>query len=351
MTRDARLWGLVCVFTLLLGVACGGGGDDEGGPSGPVDLNDSYAVTITNMTSLPILGVDFEMSGDDHTVEVSHLPGMSGVLDLGPRSWTFDDDSSIVVDTDAGTDPLLGEFTLSVTTPLVVPYDAPPTSGALRVDTLSFYAVVTFTATGVDLSVDGGAATSYSLGDFEDLSEDGSASTAEQTSSFAVQVLHFLVERYDAVVDLLEAIQDTSDLEEGFNPRPLTGATWPSGYTLVPDTIDNPGTGSLGWNDRDLSDDVNTGDDLSWGLWEFRPHSDAEWMYDGGMSFRNLVANIDGSGTVVSVGFFDALGREGGVIHDGMRIRQVNVDDGSMTVTEEGMLELAGGFEVQLNPP
>jgi hypothetical protein len=107
----------------------------------------------------------------------------------------------------------------------------------------------------------------------------------------------------------------------------------------------------LGWNDRDFSEGVNSGDDLSWGLWDCRPYTDVEWMYDGGTTFQNLVESVDGSNTVRSVGFAPSGGREGGVFHDGMHIEEMEVDDGAMTVSVDSTLILSGAFTFVLTAP
>jgi len=335
------------VAIVLLGAPACGGGDGGGGSSQTtlVPLYDVYKFSVWN-NAAPPFGAAFQMGTGDHALQVSHVPtSVKGTFDTRNGQWNLTADTKYDIDTDVGPDALFGTFAITVTVDVVFPADAPPSSGQITIENAAFAAHIQFDSGGIELEIDGGGQVFLSFQALEDYLEDPFASVEQKTVAFAMEVLRFLIERYDHVIDVLFSLRNTDDLENGFNPRPGTCAPWPAGYALVPDTIQNPGETSLLWDDRDSSDSVNDGDDFTLWLWDCRPTADADFMYGCALEFRWLKKFVE-LGLLYSVGFAPVLARDGGVYFDGFQIHQVDIDDMALTVTRGSVIELNGAFAI-----
>lgn len=355
------LWLLpVSVFAVLTIVATGGGGggDDGIGPiddvdPGPVNLLPSYNFFITNLPGDNLLTVQ-SPPGDPIPFAVSmDIDGLlANTLDISVNannevtflsfvaraSSRFD-----LIVTSGGLDPLDGTIAVILTEDLTFDViGAPPTSGAFNVIIPTETVAVTIVAGGVQLSLNGGEAVSYTWDEFENLFDDDAQETWLRRASLAGGAFEFLYGYFFDIADILdelELVTLTNPLVE--NCDMFTGSP--------PDGILAQGEISVTWTG---SGELSPGDDFSWEFnqcWFDDLNDVTDELFDGTVLLQDYTETIDfNTNTLIGIGFGSLSGEPGGVIFD-LTVSETFENNGVFTISDT--MAISGGFAMNIQSP
>jgi hypothetical protein len=351
----------VSVFAVLTIVATGGGGggDDSGGSiggddPGPVSLLPTYNFFLTNLQGDNLLtvqrpggaiGIAFSVSFDidgllANTVDISvnannEVTFLSYAARAGSR---FD-----LIVASGAVDPLEGTVTVNLTEDLTFDViGAPPTSGAFDVVFLFETVSVTVVAGGVQLSLNGGEAVSYTWDEFGNLFDDDAQETWLRRASLAGGAIEFLYEYFFNVADILDELELatlTNPLVESCDM--FTGSP-PDGVLAQGEiTVTWTGTGEL-----------SPGDDFNWQFnqcWIDEPNDATDDLLDGTVLLENYTETVDfNTNTLFEIGFGGLSGQPGGVIFD-LTVSETVENNGVFTI--DNSVTIFGGFAMIIQSP
>jgi hypothetical protein len=223
-SRWRTLWLIpVSVFAVFTIVATGGGGGgDDGGGSigdvdpGPVNILPTYNFFLTNLqeadgglltASLGSgLTVSIDIDGllaNSIDVSVNASNEVTFLSYVARRSSRFD-----LVVSSGGLLPLDGTIAVILTEDLTFDViGTPPTSGAFDVVIPAETITVTVVAGGVELSLNGGVAVSYTWDELANLLDDEAQEVWLRRASLAVGAAEFLYEYFFNVADILDELE------------------------------------------------------------------------------------------------------------------------------------------------
>lgn len=350
----------VSLFAVLTIVATGGGGGDGGGgpiddgDSGPVNLLPTYNFFLANLADGSLLtvqrpgaaiGVAFAVSFDidgllANTVDISvnasnEVSFLSYVARAGSR---FD-----LIVTSGAVDPLEGTIAVIFTEDLTFDtIGAPPTSGAFNVVIPAETIGVTVVAGGVQLSLNGGQAVSYTWEQFGNLFDDDAEEVWLRRASLAGGALAFLYEYFFNVADILDELE-LATLTNPFveSCDMFTGSP--------PDGVLAQGEITVTWTG---SGELSPGDDFSWDFnqcWLDEPGDPADDLLDGTLLLENYAETVDfGTNTLFEIGFGGLSGQPGGVIFD-LAVSETFENNGVFSISD--VTTISGGFVMIIQAP
>ena len=350
----------VSVFAVLTIVATGGdGGGDGGGGSidvvdpGPVNLLPTYNFFLTNLSSpessfltvslasginvsfdidgLLANSVDISVDANNEVTFLSYVARAGSSFDLLVMSML--------------TSPLDARIAVTVTEDLTFDViGAPPATGAFDVVISSNTIGVAVVDDGVELSLNGGEAVSYTWDELANLLDDESQELWLRRTSLAVGAADFLYGYFFDVADILddlELITLTNPLVESCDM--FTGS--PPVGVLAQGEVSVTWTGS-----GELSD----GDDFNWEFnqcWFDEPNSVTDELLDGTVLLENYTETIDfNTNTLFEIGFGGLSGQPGGVIFD-LTVSETVEDNGVFTISAEDVISIWGGFAMIIQAP
>ena len=351
----------VSIFAVLTIVATGGGGggDDGGGliddvDPGPVNLLPTYNFFLTNLSDGSLLtvqrsgggiGVPFTVSIDidgllANTVDISVFDiNEVSFLSYAARAGSGFD----LIVTSGAQDPLEGTIAVTLTEDLT--FDVvgePPASGAFTVVTPTESVTVTVVAGGVELSLDGGAAVSYTWDEFASLLDDEAQETWLRRASLAGGALEFLYGYFFDVADILDELELVTLSNPMVESCDMFTGTPPDGV-LAQGEISVTWTGS-----GELSD----GDDFTWEFnqcWFDDMFSTTDELLDGTVLLQDYTETINfDTNTLFEIGFGGLSGQPGGVIFD-LTVSETVEDGGVFTISD--VFVITGGFAMIIQAP
>ena len=350
----------VSVFAVLTIVATGGGGgDDDGGglvddvDPGTVNLLPSYNFFLTNLsdtsssllTASLAIGINVSIDIDGllaNSVDISvdannEVTFLSYVARAGSR---FD-----LLVMSMGASPLDARIMVTLTEDLTFDViGAPPASGAFDVVVPFGTVSVTVVADGVELSLNGAEAVSYTWDELANLLDDESQELWLRHASLAVGAADFLYGYFFDVADILdelELVALTNPLVESCDM--FTGSP--------PDGVLAQGEITVTWTG---SGELSDGDDFTWEFnqcWFDEPFSITDELLDGTVLLENYTETIDfDTNTLFEIGFGGLSGQPGGVIFD-LTVSETVEDNGVFTISAEDVIRIWGGFAMIIQAP
>ncbi|MDJ0698834.1 MAG: hypothetical protein QNJ07_03175 [Woeseiaceae bacterium] len=331
-------------------VGCGGGSDDA---AEVPDIPDPPPTILSNY--------DFEIGGvqpgTDMTVDVggqfqvgmdlgNTLLGSVNLQVISPTNVSFldfvTDAGSTMTVTVAGTKTNLdGQFTVNVTTAVIADFDDEPTSGVFEVVTAADTTTVTFVTNGVEMSLDGAAAVSFTWEEYDDLLDDPLAETWQRRASLAGGAFSFIFDRVFEIAELLD------DLERTESPNPIVTAcdsfpgTPPPGVLLQGEhVLTRLGSG----------EDLSPGDVFDWtftNCW----NASSNTLIDSFVQMQNYIEVIDSSNTLTRIGFAPDNSVGGGVLYFDWSVAETEEIQGVFTIDLLDRIEVNGGFSMVFTQP
>lgn len=313
---DARRPGYLVflLFVPLVALACGGGGDDVVDDTEPVILA-QYRFSVIGQQGGLSVSLDEGVLGLDP--DPGRGPGLTGTYTVATGGIVLATGSFFeILD---GAEVLLGDVDVEIVEDLTIPVDGPPTSGALLMtwgETL-VRADVTSAPPGVNISVDGGAATYYDWDALEDALDAGAmAPTEVAVAGLASGGVRVMIELMGMVVESFDLIDD--DLIY-YNPFTVYGDGFAPTH-VAPPGVEDPGFFTLGWDDAPGAgfDEVGPGDSFEWNFWDYwedDPFEDYDDFYVGRILLENFTEVLDANDRLVRIGF-EPSAQPGGVTFD-----------------------------------
>jgi hypothetical protein len=348
------------VFAVLTIVATGGGGgDDDGGgliddvDPGAVNLLPTYNFFLTNLSSpesslLTVslasgINVSFDIDGLlANSVDIS-VDGNNEVTFLSYIARATSSFNLVVMS--MGASPLDARIAVTLTEDLTFDVvGAPPATGAFDIVISTDRISVTVVADGVELSLNGGEAVSYTWDELANLLDDESQELWLRHASLAVGAADFLYGYFFDVADILDELELvvlTNPLVESCDM--FTGS--PPNGVLAQGEISVTWTGS-----GELSD----GDDFTWDFnqcWFDEPFSTTDELLDGTVLLENYTETVDfNTNTLFEIGFGGLSGQPGGVIFD-LTVSETVENNGVFTIAAEDVISIWGGFAMIIQAP
>lgn len=349
---------LFAVLTIVATGGGGGGGDDGGGliddvDPGPVNILPTYNFFLTNLQEADG-GLLTASLGSGLTVAIDIDGLLANSIDVGVNASNEVTFLSYVARTSSRFDlvvssggllPLDGTIAVILTEDLVFDViGAPPTSGALDVVIPAETVTVTVVVDGVQLSLNGGEAVSYTWDQLANLLDDEAQESWLRRASLAVGAAEFLYEYFFNVADILDELELatlTNPLIEGCDM--FTG-TPPAGV-LAQGEITVTWTGS-----GELSD----GDDFIWDFnqcWFDEANDVTDELLNGTVLLQDYTETINfDTNTLFEIGFGGLGGQPGGVIFD-LTVSETVEDNGVFTISPEDVITITGGFAMIIQAP
>jgi hypothetical protein len=360
-SRWRTLWLIpVSVFAVFTIVATGGGGGgDDGGGSigdvdpGPVNILPTYNFFLTNLqeadgglltASLGSgLTVSIDIDGllaNSIDVSVNASNEVTFLSYVARRSSRFD-----LVVSSGDLLPLDGTIAVILTEDLTFDViGTPPTSGAFDVVIPAETITVTVVAGGVELSLNGGEAVSYTWEELANLLDDEAQEVWLRRASLAVGAAEFLYEYFFNVADILDELELATLTNPLVESCDMFTGTPPAGV-LAQGEITVTWTGS-----GELSD----GDDFTWDFnqcWFDEPNDVTDELLDGTVLLENYTETVNfDTNTLFEIGFGGLSGQPGGVIFD-LTVSETVEDNGVFTIAADDIITITGGFAMIIQAP
>ena len=171
-------------------------------------------------------------------------------------------------------------------------------------------------------------------------------------ASFANNILRFLYEQGDLVVQTLEFIGANSDIMEAIGTVEESCDVYP--VNRPPNiAVADPGLSTVGWFDRDNDTSISSGDrvDLDFfECWVDEENDPDARFYNRGITFNNYI-EVQSGNVITRVGFESPDGIAAGMVFNFLEITET-VDDGVNTViSSDNTLTVSGGFSMVFTAP
>ena len=345
-SKRSRILLLVPIAALgaLSIIATGGGGGDggNGGNGGgyvPPTILTSYNFEIG--ATLPQGGLEVDASDFQVNVIFGNTILGSVDLDVGANSqvtflsYVVDEGSTFDVIVSQSQTGLDGTFTVTMTAALNTEVGAPPTSGTFDVVAGAETATVNIVANGVELSLNGGAATFYTWDDYDNMLGNPMAETWQQRAALAGNAMSFVFNLMFKVADKLDEL-DASVLNPVATSCDMFDATPPDGVLAQGENV-------LTW--------LGPGDELIPGAefeWDFTDcwYADESDLANGFIQFANYIEEIDANNRLTRIGFAPNNDVNGGIGFYGWTLSETNLDQGVYTIDPANDLTLNGEFSL-----
>ena len=344
MNRLVSLFSVIFSAAVVCGVISCGGGGGEDTVDDDIRILDEYQYSLVTLSNTIYAGFTRSEGTTAYAHSISIFfpgDGLSGTYNHVSGTLTLtDESSSINVNTDLGLDPLLGSFTIIVTQTFTLPDDGFPTSGEMEIGSLAGDVITArFNSNaggagvpGMDILYDDDnedpsntviGPIGYSWSDFEELFGSDAAETFEQKASLSFNLIDFVFEQMDYVLEAFGMIDDNEEILQTVNPvttmcDAFSGNVPP--ITMRPEGVPDQGTMDFQWIDvlgGETTGEVGPGDDfiMSFSDCWVNDHGDEyDDLIDGNLEFTgyiDVVEVVDDVETLTMIGFeeiaFDKL--------------------------------------------
>ena len=320
----------------------GGGGNGNGGNGSgdiPPTILTSYNFEIG--ATLPQGGLEVDASAFLVNIIFGDTILGSVSLDVGANSqvtflsYVVDEGSTFDVIVSQSQTALDGTFTVTMTAALNTDLNAEPTSGTFNVVAGAETATVNIVANGVELSLNGGAATFYTWDDYDSFLNDPMAETWQRRAAMAGNAMRFIFDLMFKAADKLDEL-DASVLNPVATSCDMFDATPPDGVLAQGENV-------LTW--------LGPGDELIPGAvfdWEFTDcwYSNDSDLANGLIQFSNYIEEIDANNRLTRIGFAPNNDVNGGIGFFGWTLSETNLDQGVYTIDPANDLTLNGEFSL-----
>jgi hypothetical protein len=341
----------VAVLGVLSIIATGGGGGGDNGNGGgngngngevPPTILTSYNFEIGSVVPQSQGGLEVEANEFTVTIDFGDTILGSVNLDVGTNSqvtflsYVVHEGSDFSITVSRTQTALDGTFTVEMTADLNTDLDAEPTSGTFDVVAGDETATVNVVANGVELSLNGGAATFYTWDDYDNILDDPMAEAWQQRAALAGGAMQFIFEQMFAVADQLD------ELEASVEGPIATSCDMFDG--TPPDGVLGQGENVLTWLGATSADSM-LGSIFDW---EFTDcwTSDNDQLANGLIQFQNYIEEVNASNVLVRIGFGPTADMDGGIVFVGWTLSDTSDDQGVYTIDHSGDLTIRGGFSL-----
>ena len=353
MKRANFVWVTIAVGLMF---SCGGGGGGGGGGSNdgqlaggvepPLAILPTYNFEIGEM--LENIGF-FILVGEQLDITIEFGDTLFGSVDLNVistsnvtfLSYVTDVGSNIRVTVRDSQTDLNGTYVLNVTSAVNATVGDSPTSGAFEVVAPNDTVSVSFTGTGVEMSLDGAAAIPFTWEEYQDLLDNPMAETWQRRASLAGATFGFV---FDLMFEIAGQF-DELELTLTTNPTVETCDMFPS----------SPPPGVLAQGESVFTrlssgDELSPGDTFDWrftNCWDSSSYD----LIDGGARFWNYIEEIDASNTLTRIGFAPVGNTYGGIDFFELIISETEENQGVFTIDPAAVITVYGGFWMLLSQP
>ncbi len=327
----------------------GGGGGDSQLPSGvepPLTILPSYRFEIGEM--LENIAFFIDVGGElDITIQFGNT--LFGSVDLNVistsnvtfLSYVTDAGSTMRVVVRGSQTDLNGVYVLNVTSAVSATVGDSPTSGAFDVMAPGGTVSAVLSASGVDLSLNGGTAIPFTWEEYEVLLDNPQAETWQRQASLAGATFGFI---FDLAFEIAGQF-DELELTLSTNPVVETCDMFPSSPP--------PGVLAQGENvftNVSSGNELNPGDAFDWqftNCWDSSTYD----LIDGRAYFSNYIEEINASNTLTRIGFAPVGNTYGGIDFFDLTISETEENQGIFTIDPAGVITVFGGFWILLSQP
>lgn len=356
-------------ISALLVTGCGGSSGDDSGtgiivdtpPVSPVieppTFLSTYDFEIGALDQGPDLLVYF---GGQFEVAVNFGDTLRGRASL---RWDSDPDrvsfnrfitdagSTMDVTISGNQNALDGAFTIDVTSdlftaPTMFVFGSLPAGGTFEVvtptETVTVHVVTAdMFPVGIEMSLNGGAAVSFTFQEYVDLKDDPSAETWQRRASLAGAVYEFVFDRVFQIANLLDELEATESAApvvtacDEFQGMPPAGVLLQGEHVLT-----RVGSG----------EDVSPGDVFDWtftNCW----FADSNSLMDNSIRMENYVEDINSDNTLTRIGFAPDNNISGGVLFSDWTVAETDEIDGVYTIDPDDRTTVNGGFSMIFTQP
>jgi hypothetical protein len=344
-------------FLLLISVGLLGGcgsdsSSDEDTADSPPEMLSTYNFEIGGLQAGTDMTVDV---GGQFQIGIELDNTLRGSVDLrvdepdafGFLDFVTDAGSSMTVTVSGTNTDLDGEFTVNVTSDVADHFRAVmPISGDFEVVTRTEAVTVTVVTAdlfpvGVEMSLNGAAATYFSWDEYNGLLDDLQAETWQRRASVAGLTLSFVIDRMFQISRLLDSLEQTESATQIVTACDEFQGTPPAGVLLQGDhVLTRLGSG----------EDLSPGDVFDWtftNCWFASSNS----LIDNVLQLQNYIEVIDSSNTLTRIGFGPTDNVSGGVLYFDWRIAETEENQGVYTIDPASQIEVNGGFSLLLTQP
>jgi hypothetical protein len=245
-----------------------------------------------------------------------------------------------VIVRDSQTD-LDGTYVLNVTSAVNASVGDSPTSGAFDVVAPNDTVSVSFTGTGVELSLDGAAAIPFTWEEYQDLLDNPMAETWQRRASLAGATFGFIFDLMFEIADQLDELELTLTTNPTVETCDMFTSSPPPGVLAQGESV---------FTRLSSGDELSSGDAFDWqftNCWDASSYD----LIDGSAQFTNYIEEIDASNTLTRIGFAPVGNTYGGIDFFELRIAETEENQGLFTIDPAAVITVRGGFWMLLSQP
>ena len=347
--KHANLVWVATAVSLMFGCGGGGGGNDDQLPTGvepPLAILPTYNFEVGEM--LENIGFFVDIGGQlDITIEFGNT--LFGSVDLNvisPSNVTFlsyvtDVGSNIRVTIRDSQSTLNGTYVLNVTSAVNASVGDSPTSGAFDVVAPNETVSVSFTGTGVELSLDGAAATPFTWEEYQELLDNPLAETWQRRASLAGATFGFVFDLMFEIADQLDELELTLTTNPTVETCDMFTSSPPSGVLAQGESV---------FTRLSSGPELNPGDAFDWrftNCWDSSSYD----LIDGAAQFSNYIEEVDANNTLTRIGFAPVGNTYGGIDFFALTISETEENQGVFTIDPAAVITVRGGFWMLLSQP
>jgi len=347
MKRARLIW--VGIAAGLMFACGGGGGDDAGSPNviePPLTILPTYNFEIGEMLE----NIDFFIDvGEQLDITIEFGNTLLGSVDLNVisnsnvtfLSYVADAGSTMRVTVRDSQTDLGGTYQFNVTSAVNATVGDSPRSGAFEVVAPNETVTVSFTDTGVELSLDGAAAQSFSWEEYQELLDNPMAETWQRRASLAGATFGFIFDLMFEIADQLDELELTLSTNPTVEICDMFTGSPPPGVLAQGESV---------FTRLSSGGELSPGDAFDWqftNCWDSLSYD----LIDGGAQFTNYIEEIGANNTLTRIGFAPAGNTYGGIDFFELRIAETEENQGVFTIDPTTVVTVSGGFWMLLSQP
>jgi len=340
-------WIITALFLAAMLPSCGGGGGGGGGGGDTVVIPDVYEYSLSIDEDDPLTIGPATVDGNDITLGT--LAPILGTYAIETGAWTLSADSLVNVSRGGWNEPY-GTFTIQILTDIEAVAGGLPTAGSMRISDGTNTISMTVASTGASLSLNGGAAETYTWDELFDLYKDAGEEYWRWESSLSALVVTEVLEEVAFTADTLVDIESNDDTLEDEGSLTYACSVFPG---TPPAAVPAQGTHTLGWTDTSGNSSLGPGDDFSWvyyWCWANNTSDDIDQLYLGNVSMLGFLENVDevgGTDTITAIGFWPEGDAAGGVFYESFYTYTTEeTSPGVVVIDTASSLVYNGGYSI-----
>ncbi len=350
MKRANLVWVAIAVGLMF---SCGGGGGGDGnvgqsagGVEPPLAILPTYNFEIGENLENIAFFIDV---GEQLDITIQFGNTLFGSVELNvisPSNVTFlsyvtDVGSSFRATISDSQTTLNGTYVLNVTSAVNASVGDYPTSGAFEVVGSNETVSVSFTGTGVELSLDGAAATPFTWEEYQDLIDDPMAETWQRRASLAGATFGFIFDLMFEIADQLDELELTLTTNPTVETCDMFTSSPPPGVLAQGESV---------FTRLSSGNELSPGDSFYWQFTDCWDSSSYD-LIDGEAQFTNYIEEIDANNTLTRIGFAPVGNIYGGIDFYMLEILETEENQGVFTIDPEAVITVYGGFWMLLSQP